>query len=306
MGIEEQLKKNFENSPKAPSIIEPITSDFMPVDVDESPSKGMYFQKGISIMVKSLSTGDVKNYSKMNPKSLASVDKHMDAVMSNNIRITNPDGSRGNHLDLIQFDKIHYLFMLREATMRNFSSKKEIYQMVKNPNKPSEEKKVLINQNVFEYFEIPSGVMKYYDHDDRCFHIFDDSQEPVIDITLYMPTVGTVAWIKEHVTALEIRKHNGEEIFYDENFIKYLQFMVKDWRMLNEEYMEELKKKYESFSIEENEVFIDAIDKISVGIKPTIKVDFDGKEIKVPLNFRNYRDIFSISNRSRDLLSDTK
>lgn len=307
--IEEQLKRNFEGNHTSPAVItdnSQITSDFHDVPMEESPSKGDYYLLGTQVKVKSLSTRDIKNYSKMDVKSPQSVESHIDSAMRENVRVIFPNGHRGNVNDLTQFDKLHYLFLLREATMRNHKSKKELVQIVKHPKDPTKEKKVIIDQNVFEYYSIPSGIQKWYNDSLRCFNIFDDSEQPIIDIKIYIPTVGTTNWIKSYVRDLEIRKYKGEEIYYDEAFIKYFQFLVDDWRNLNEDYFNEKQKWFDELSMEANEVLIDAIDKISIGIKPNIKVDFDGEEVIVPINFRDYKSIFSISDRSRNLLSDTK
>lgn len=310
MSVEDQLKANFSNSKnQEPAVIrsaDDITSAFYDIDVKESPSRGKYFPSGTMVKIKSLDVFDIKNYSKMDASVNSSVESHIDRAMEKNIKVVFPDGNLGSFNDMTQFDRIHYLFLLRDATMRNFKSKKELYQIVKNPADQSEEKKIIIDHNIFEYYTIPNGVEKWYDEILRCYRIYDDSSMPVIDLSIHMPTVGTINWIKNHIRELEIRKHGGEEIFYDENFYKYLQFLVKDWRDLDAEYVKSKQEWFDNLSLEENDILIGAIDKITIGIKPNVKVMFGDKEVTVPVRFREYKSIFSISDRSSVLLSDTE
>lgn len=308
--VENELAKHFqENKSPSPAVeknIENFSTAFVDVPIDESPSKGKYYSKSTSIMVKSLETFDIKNYSKMDALNPKSVEKHIDQAMEKNIRILFPHG-KGSYKDLTQSDRIHYLFLLREATMRNWKSKKELTQVVKHPTQKGVEKKVVIDHTVFEYYDMPKGIEKHYDDELRCYHIFDDSEKPVIDIKLYVPTIGTISWIKAKLREFETKIHQGEEVFYDEVFYKHLQFLVSDWRLLNEDYVEKMLKWYDELSVEENEILVDAIDKITFGIKSTMKVKFDdGEEVIANLRFHDYKSIFSISNRSTSLLSDSE
>lgn len=308
--IENQLARQFkEGSHKSPSVEQDpnnFSTAFVDVPVDESPSKGKYYPLSTQILVKSLETLDIKNYSKMDANNPRSVEKHIDQAMEKNIRIIFPHG-KGSYKDLTQSDRIHFLFLLREATMRNWKSKKELFQIVKHPTQKDVEKKVTIDYNVFEYYSVPKGLEKHYSEELRCYHIYDNSEEPVIDIKLYVPTIGTIGWIKNKIREFETKIHQGEDIFYDEEFYKHLQFLVSDWRLLNDDYVAKISEWYNNLSVEENEILIDAIDKLTFGIKSTMKVKFDdGEVVETPLRFREYKNIFSISNRSTSLLSDSE
>lgn len=309
--IEDNLAQHFQKtkqeSPAVAQNMDDFSTAFVDMPIQESPSKSKYYPVGTSIMIKSLETGDIKNYSKMDANNPVSVEKHIDQVMEKNMRIVFPNG-RGSYKDLTQSDRIHYLFLLREATMRNWKSKKELVQIVKHPTMKDVDKKVNIDHTVFEYYDMPRGIEKFYSNELRCYHIFDDSEKPVIDIKLYIPTIGTISTIKNKIRDLETKKYQGEEVFYDESFYKSLQFLVEDWRLLdNEEYFKKMQEWYDNLSVEENEILVDAIDKISFGIKPTMKVKFDdGEEVVTQLRFREYKSIFSISDRSSKLLSDTE
>lgn len=306
--IEDNLAKHFQKTDE-PAVVQDakdFTSAFIDVPIEESPSKAKYYPVSTSVQVKSLETIDIKNYSKMDANNSASIEKHIDQAMDKNIRIIFPDG-RGSYKDLTQSDRIHYLFLLREATMRNWKSKKELVQVVKHPTMKGVEKKVNIDHKVFEYYSIPKGIEKHYNEELRCYHIYDNNGDEPIDIKIYVPTIGTINWIKNKIRELETKKYQGEEVFYDEDFYKHLQFLVSDWKLLSDDFVNKMQDWYDKLSVEANEVLVEAIDKINIGIKPTMKVKFDdGEEVVVPLRFREYKSIFSISDRASVLLSDTE
>ena len=277
------------------------------VPVNECPSKGIFYPKGTIIEIKSPRTNEIKHYSTMDSESILDVERHVDEIMAKNCRITFGDDLRvGNSKDLVYFDKLHFLFLIREKAMLNYNSKRKLTQNVKNPKNPSEIKNVEIDQNTFKYFDIDKGLMKWYDQQNLCFHIIDETEEPKIDIKLYVPSVGVIKWIKNYITEKEMAKRRGEESYYNDFFLKVLQYITPDHQLLEKEgFFEEKLEWFNNLNLDENDILIDAISKLSVGIKPNITVIFDDEEVSVPIRFQDYKSIFSVSNRTKLLLSDS-
>lgn len=274
------------------------------VEILESPSNGKYLPYGTSVQMKSARTPEIKYYSTMD-NNMSSIEKHVDSIMNNNIRIMFNDGTRGTLNDISYFDRIHYLFLLREMTMLNYSSDKKLTYSVTNPTNQSQTKLIDIDYTTFDYYKIRHGISKWYSEKLRCFNIVDGE----INLRFYIPTVGVIKSIKEYVTGKEIKKQRGEEGHeYDEYFCKALQYLCSDWRKLDsDDYINDMQKFYNNLSQDEHELVTSFVREIEIGIKPTILVDFGGGDkARVPIRFRDFSSIFSISNRSADLLSDTK
>ena len=326
---EEILKKNFEGNGISEENVETDTSVIKMVDesrqkideselslasagwtdinVSESPSEAKFMPRNSLVCIKSASSAEIKHYSTMDVNNPASVERHINEIMYKNCKVILGGNTIGDSRDLTHFDRLHYLFLVREKTMMNYNSERKLKQEVRNPNNISETKEIEISHKIFDYYKIKKGVMKWYNEFERCFILKDsgNGNDSAIELKFYVPTVGTIKWIKEYITSQEIRKRSGEDVFYDEFFMKVLQYIVEDWRLLeNEDYFEKKQKWFNNLSLEEHDIVVQFIDAIEVGIRPSVKVKFGTEEVSVPIRFRDYKSIFSISDRAESLLSD--
>jgi hypothetical protein len=319
--VENALKKQFEGTENSTGDVISIDAsvsandagDFsqnalagagwISLDISESPSKGMYLPVGTEIKIRSATTMEIKHYSTMDDTNPISVEKHIDEIMQTNCKVILPDGTIGDNRDLTYFDRLHYLFIIREKTMINYDSARILKQVLYNPADSKESKEVIIDQKIFRYYELKKGIGRWYNPEERCFTIVD--AESGINVNIYIPTIGVIAWIKNYVRQKEALKRTGEDIIYDEFFIKVLQYLVPSHRILG---MEGVFDKYQNWwndlSLEHHEIIITFISKLQIGIHPTILVDFQGGEQEIKLNFRDYRSLFAISSRSAVLFSD--
>lgn len=263
---------------------------------DSTPSKWLFNDPSSSGRIRPLTWEEIKHYSLMDENDPISVNEKINEVLASCCKI----GGNGDYRDLCFTDKLHFFFLIRDYTMMNNENAPKVY-MTFTSSKNGEKKKVEITANVFEYFDIPKGMMKHYDEVNRCFSIDYGADEPMM---IYVPKIGVIEKVREYIENIKSRKARGENVYLNKAFTVAVQYMVKDWRLIDDEfkYFEKLKEKFDGFTPEELQIFEQAKDLLKIGIKPTIKVSFDKGNVEVfPLVFRKYKSLFHVSSKVRTL-----
>lgn len=262
------------------------------------PSKGLFCPKSFISSIRSLNVEEMKYYSEMNESSILDIDEKINFILSRGIKVQ-VNGKSGSYKDISVIDKIFYIFALRDITMKAQQREVKLTQSVTNP-KTGAVVEIEINNDSFDYHSIDEDIMAFYDEDERGFVFQDESF--YAPIKLYVPTIGVTEYIGEYVRRQAEKKEKGEG-FINENFIKTVQFMIKDWRLLDDKdkYISSLYEKYQSFTYDEHMLISEVKEKINLGIKNTILVNFGEGEsalqVRVPINFRGgYKGLFNLSN----------
>ena len=266
---------------------------------DSIPSKFLFNNRKDVTRFKSCDFEHIKHYSMMNEEDPASIDDSINEILRQNCKI----GTSGDYRDLTITDKLHVFFTIRDWTLMNNESNNKIYMNFTN-SKNGEKKKIEINAQVFEYFDIDEGIMQWYNDSERCFVVKDDSMNRAIKV--YIPKVGVVNLMKKYTESIHAKKNRGENVYLDKEFVVYSQYMIKDWREIDDDfdYIEKLRKQFNDFTPEELQIFDYMVGKLKIGIKPTIKVKFDSGNTEVfPMMFREYKSLFYISDKIRTLFT---
>jgi hypothetical protein len=164
-----------------------------------------------------------------------------------------------------------------------------------------------VNSALFEHYDIHEDLLKFYNSEKRCFTIpLDDSS-----FDIYVPKVGVVEVIKKYISYIQSESRLNTEIFLDKKFVVYAQYLIKDWRLVNEEnkykYLNDLKEDYNSWSAEKHQIFDYAVNLLKTGIKPTVKIKFENGELEAfPMTFRKYKSLFFVSNKLGVLFPSSK
>jgi len=268
---------------------------FKTIPNDNIPSKWLFNESNGSLKIRSADWEEIKHYSLMDEESDESVDDHINDILLSCSKV-----GVGDYRDLVITDKLHTFFSIRDYTLMNNDSKKKVF--MDFTSRKGKKKRVEITSSVFEYFDIPGGLMKWYSETERCFVINPDFlKEP---IRIYAPKVGVVDMMKKYISDISARKNAGENVYLDKDFIPYSQYMIKDWREIDDEfkYIEELRTRFYEMTAEEIQIFTGAVKMLKVGIKPTIKIKFDDGNVEVfPIVFRGYKSLFYLSDRVEDV-----
>lgn len=269
------------------------------IPTDSIPSELKFNNKSDLLKVKSCDFEHIKHYSMMNEEDPSSIDEHINEILRNNCKL----GNGGDYRDLTITDKLHVFFTIRDYTMMNNESNNKIF--MNFTSSKGEKKKVEITAKIFEYFDIPNGIMKWYNESKRCFVIHDKDMDK--EITVYVPKVGVINMMKKYAEHIQTRKSRGENVYLDKEFIIYSQYLIDDWRKIDDDfdYVEKIRKSFNDLTPEELQIFDYVVSKLKVGIKPTIKVKFDSGNSEVfPMMFREYKSLFYLSNKIRTLFKD--
>lgn len=269
--------------------------------MESLPSLGKYYPKNFKLTFRAATLDEIKHYSSMNEGDILDVADKIDSVLNTCIRI-NFDNHQGSFEDLKEFDKIYMLFAIRDLSMLKHHRENKIYQKIKCSSCGMDIKREITN-DVFGYFDIDEKIVRYYDDQERGFVFNDDTLGG--KLVVYIPSIGTMKWIKDYMMSKELDKRKGDGGFYDKQFLTFIQFLVKDWRDLNENYIKQMYKDFkENWGYDKHDFMLEISDKISVTIKPTIEMKCERGHVSNPIVFfrRGYRSILGLSDTATRLL----
>jgi len=269
------------------------------------PSKGNFYPIDFVLEFRALTLEEIKYYSTMDENDIYDVNDKIYSVLQQGVRCM-VRGKIGSFRDLTETDKIYMIFAIRDLTMLRHGKEVKLTQVV--PCTKCEEKtKVEIVNDIFGYYEIPRGIMRWYNEEKRGFYVTSPKLDSPIEA--YVPTIGTMDFISKYVREKEKMKREGKDGFYDKQFMTFLQFLVPDWRMLNDKYVSEMYGKFKSvWNSDKHQALIEFSEKLAFSIKPTIDVTCKNEhKANVPIIFRRgYRSIFDISGIGEELFSDSE
>lgn len=260
------------------------------------PSEGKFYPADFKLSFRAASFDEIKHYSSMDENDILDVNEKIGTVLNSCMRITF-GGKQGSFEDLKEFDKIYMLFAIRDLSMFKHHRENKIFQELSCSNCGENNKKEIENDSL-GYFSISDKVMKYYDEIKRGFTFKDDA---IGEFTVYIPSIGTLKYVANYIKEKEIEKRKGKGGFYDRQFLTFLQFLVPDWRLLNEDYVAKMYREYSNpdyWSYDKGDFMIDVAERINVTIKPTIEIKCSRcGRTSAPLIFfrRGYRSILSLS-----------
>jgi hypothetical protein len=282
---------------------------FRELDFANVPSKGMFYESGRKHMFRSANLEEIKHYSSMDEADLMDIDAHVNEIIDRCTKITlGNNRGIGSYKDISEFDKIHMIFSIRDLSMLKHKRERKLMQEVKCKHCPTTNK-VEINNQLFGYYDIPKGIMRWYSSTERCFVINDPAIETPLKI--YIPTVGVLEYMAAYVKKKEIEKQRNEGGYYDKQFLTFAQFLIPDWRDLDEEgkFLKELEHRVKNvWNYDKHSLMVNLVEKLTYGIKPNI--EFNCEECKGRLQtlvrFRSYKSLFDLSDVADRLLSDTE
>lgn len=272
------------------------------------PSKGMFNSRDLKISKRPLNLMEVKHYSSMNKDDYTEAENRTLETLERGYEIIQ-GGERKSIKILKETDKLFLLFDLRDITMHANQREVKIMQNLTCPY-CGKKHSVEVKNSIFSYYDIPKGVMKYYDENERCFIIKHENLED--PIRLYIPDIGTQTFLRNYIYDAEVKKSKDEPVYYDSTFLSFAQFLIPSYEVLNNHYIENLHRQYtSSWSYDKFEVIKTFSEMVNIGIKPSITIKCDSetckseKEVRSVLRFRGgLSAIFNISNIAQSIFED--
>ena len=274
--------------------------DFHNIPLDCLPSLGRFYPDNTRISIRAARVDEIREFSAIDENDIKDVTDKLTYMVSQCVKIYYGN-IPGSYRDLLTADRIVLILKIREITfLDGMSSIKlpvpanacETYGC-----KPQEN--VIFNSTKLNFTTPPQEIEKYYDSVNKCYNIRTKSHG---EIRLFPPTIGVTSimtnWIVEQAR---------EEKKIDAALTEILQYLIGDWRRLNNKSIFDILGELSTWSTEKFALVYRFIEKINIGIEFELKdrCETCGGEITVPISFPDgYKSLFvpTISDFGDELL----
>jgi hypothetical protein len=255
-----------------------------PVPLENLPSQGLFYEQDTQVAIRAATVAEIRHWSTLDENDLLGVDDMLNFIIEKCCRIKTP-GKPVSYKDLKEIDRFYLIFAIRDYTFKNGENK--MYVNVSGEDGMDE--KIEVTKDVIDYFKADDRLMNYLDRSNQSFHIKMKSGE---EFRLYLPTIGSMMFIKSYLRA---RQQNGQN--FDKAFTKYAPFLFADWKTLSQASYEKAVQDSYTWSLHRISVMDKIVDILSSSIKPQIRyVSQTGGESTAPLSFPGgIKSIFLIS-----------
>lgn len=253
-----------------------------PIRLEDLPSKGMFYPEGTQMWIRAISLGDIKRWSSMNENDWTDITDKIHNIMQSCVTITFGKDSynRADWKDLIDIDRMYLLFAIHDYSFQEGDNDIRV--------KLTEKDDVVLRKENVDYIKFDEKIMKYYNHNKRCFSFpvkntaaFKDTDGKM---DIYMPTIGVANWLKDYVQANE-QRHDS----YDQDFVKVAPLLIKNWRGLSPDTYKKLMDKTDEWGTYEWTLFSKISDLfVKSSMTPVLRYkDSGGVEREAPVIFRD-------------------
>jgi hypothetical protein len=243
---------------------------WQPIKSSELPTKGIFYPADTQFAIRSASVAEIKHWSTLNDMDISAIDDMLNYVIERcvTIKTGNPFSS---WKDIKEVDRFYLLLAIRELSFIKGENQLQV--------KLSETKKINVTKEMIDYINIEGKLMDYYDETLRCFVLkFKSGRELKIDI----PSVGITSFLKNYI----LRKKQAQESF-DEDFINYAPFVIREWRGLNDTTYRQYVMDSEAWDKAQISMLYQIRQMLMDTVDPMIKyLDEGGMERTAPLNFQ--------------------
>jgi hypothetical protein len=263
------------------------------VKLDSLPSQGIFYPDGTEITIRAAMAAEIRHWSTIDEEDLLSLDDALNRIVDKCCKIRFPR-QMGNFKDLKEIDRFFIVFAIREYTFKKGENALNVSFDCKNCGKQDTRP---IVKEMLSYYTPADELQPRFSEEERCFHLRLQNGE---EIKLYLPTLGTMSFIK---TYLREKAQTKED--YDKAFLRWAPFVFPDWRLLNSaSYHKTLQDSY-AWSLDKISVVDWFVDKMQKTVNANLKNECSGcgTEVEAPLNFRGgVKSLFLVSDISSKLL----
>ena len=261
------------------------------VPIEHLPSQGMFYPIGTQIAIRAASVAEIRHWSTIDENDLLGVDDMLNFILEKCCRIKMPN-QPSTYKDIKEIDRFYLIFAVRDFTFKNGENKLVV--TVTDADGISE--KIEVTKDVIDYFNPDERLMKYHNQERGCFTMEMKTGE-VFD--LYMPTVGSMMFIKNYIKA---KRQSNQNL--DKAFIKYAPFLFSEWRTMTAASYDKAIQDSLSWSLSRISVLDKMVEILSSSVDPKIRyTTSSGTEATAELNFPGgFKSIFLISDICGELV----
>ena len=262
--------------------------DYHNIPLDCLPSLGRFYPDDTRISIRAARVDEIREFSAIDESDIKDVTDKLTYMVSQCVKVYYGN-IPGSYKDLLSADRIVLILKIREITFLDGMSSIKLPVPANACEtagcKPQDS--IIFNSAKLD-FTIPSPELeKYYDSVNKCYNVRTKSFGT---ITLFPPSIGVTSvvtnWIVEQAR---------EEKKIDATLTEILQYLVGDWRRLNNNSIFNILGELSTWSTEKFALVYRLIEKINIGIEFELKdrCETCGGEITVPISFPDgYKSLF--------------
>lgn len=272
------------------------------VPIQNLPSAGLFYPDNAELTIRSAEVGEIRHWSTIDENDFLDMDAKMNFIIEKCVRFRGANKEPLSWKDLLEIDRFYIIFLVHEITFPNGENKLFVKfgcnMQCKGDGTYRE--KVHLKANMLNLLIIPEDIMKYYSPEHKCFAKVSEKLKE--ELRFYLPTVG----VSQKIKGL-IKDARDNSNYVDPAFIKIAPFLIKEWRDINEGYLEKLR--IQTFNWNKNKtLFVTGFaDKLEQSVNLTVKRECKqcGVVLEVPLFFRDgftIKNLFVVSASLDDLI----
>lgn len=260
------------------------------IDLELLPSEGKFYPSDATLQIRSAQVAEIRAFSTMDESNLIDIETNLNTIVKGCTRLKS--GTKMlSYKDILEEDRIYLILSIRDLTFPEPESKL----MLKGRDKSGESFDVELSTKYFDTEKVPAEIEQYYDSQARAYVIQTKSAG---EIVMTPPSIG----VMEEVTMF-MQTRQRERQNWDQAFIQIAPYMVQDWRGFNSKKIFDMEVDFQGWSERKYMVIYRIAEKMKIGVKPELKVERQGEEVLVPLDFPGgIKSLFIISDLSSELL----
>ena len=263
---------------------------WLDIDMELMPSSGKFYPVDTKLQIRSAQVAEIRHFSTLDENNLMDIEDKLNSIVKACVKFK--AGTRMmSYKDILEEDRIFLLLSIRDLTFPEAENKL----MLKATDGEGVEFDVELSTKYFDTEEVPAEIEQYYDSEQRAYVIQTKSAGEVI---MAPPSIGVMEEVTKFMQARQRERKN-----WDQAFLQILPYLQQDWRGFNSKKIFEKEVEFQGWSERKYMVIYRLAEKMKIGVKPELKVDRQGEEVLVPLDFPGgIKGLFIISDLSGELL----
>ena len=262
--------------------------DYHNIPLDCLPSLGRFYPDDTRISIRSARVDEIREFSAIDENDIKDVTDKLTYMVSQCVKVYYGN-IPGSYRDLLSADRIVLILKIREITFLDGMSSIKLPVPANACEtigcKPQDH--IIFNSTKLNFTTPSPEIEKYYDSVNKCYNIRTKSFGV---ITLYPPTIGVTTIITNWIV-----EQAKEEKKFDAALTEILQYLIGNWRRLNNNSIFNTLGQLSVWSTEKFALVYRLIEKINIGIEfeLTDTCETCGGEITVPITFPDgYKSLF--------------
>ena len=262
--------------------------DYHNIPLDCLPSLGRFYPDNTHISIRAARVDEIREFSAIDENDIKDVTDKLTYMVSQCVKVYYGNVP-GSYRDLLAADRIVLILKIREITFLDGMSSIKL----PVPANACEtvgcktQDSIVFNSTKLSFTTPSPELEKYYDDVDKCYNIRTKSFGV---ITLFPPSIGVTSIVSNWIV-----EQAKEEKKIDASLTEILQYLVGNWKKLNNKSIFNILGELSAWSTEKFALVYRLIEKINIGIEFELKdrCETCGGEITVPITFPDgYKSLF--------------